>query len=170
MFGKVEKISLIKDMALYRRLLGYVMVYKLYFFMSIAFVALYAATTPGVAMFMKPLLDGSFVERDPKYIFWTPIILILLFAIRGIASYMNGVCTNWVVGRVVFDVQTQMISRLVTLPTVFYDNNPAAQLMSRITSDVNQLTQAASSALITIVRESLTISDCCFGSSSSTGR
>ncbi len=144
-------------MALYRRLLGYVMVYKLYFFMSIAFVALYAATTPGVAMFMKPLLDGSFVERDPKYIFWTPIILILLFAIRGIASYMNGVCTNWVVGRVVFDVQTQMISRLVTLPTVFYDNNPAAQLMSRITSDVNQLTQAASSALITIVRESLTI-------------
>ena len=157
MLGKTEKFSYIKDLALYRRLLGYVMVYKLYFFMSIAFVALYAATTPGVAMFMKPLLDGSFVERDPKYIFWTPIILILLFAIRGIAGYMNGVCTNWVVGRVVFDVQTQMISRLVTLPTVFYDNNPAAQLMSRITSDVNELTQAASSALITIVRESLTI-------------
>ena len=135
----------------------YVMVYKLYFFMGFAFVALFAATTPGVAMFMKPLLDGSFVERNPKYIFWTPIILILLFAIRGVAGYMNGVCTNWVMGRVVYDIQSQMIERLVALPTTFYDSNPAAQVISRVSSDVNELTQAASNVLVTLVRESLTI-------------
>ena len=133
------------------------MVYKLYFFMGFAFVALFAATTPGVAMFMKPLLDGSFVERNPKYIFWTPIILILLFAIRGVAGYMNGVCTNWVMGRVVYDIQSQMVERLVSLPTTFYDSNPAAQVISRVSADVNELTQAASSVLITLVRESLTI-------------
>ena len=146
-----------QDLRLYRRLLKYVMVYKLYFFMGLAFVALFAATTPGVAMFMKPLLDGSFVDRNPKYIFWTPIILILLFTVRGIAGYMNGICTNWVMGRVVYDIQSEMIGRLVRLPTTFYDNNPAAQVISRVSSDVNDLTQAASSVLITIVRESLTI-------------
>ena len=108
-------------------------------------------------MFMKPLLDGSFVDRNPKYIFWTPIILILLFAVRGIAGYMNGVCTNWVMGRVVYDIQTELIERLVRLPTTFYDNNPAAQVISRVSSDVNNLTEAASSVLITLVRESLTI-------------
>ena len=108
-------------------------------------------------MFMKPLLDGSFVERNPKYIFWTPIILILLFAIRGVAGYMNGVCTNWVMGRVVYDIQSQMIERLVALPTTFYDSNPAAQVISRVSSDVNELTQAASNVLVTLVRESLTI-------------
>ena len=108
-------------------------------------------------MFMKPLLDGSFVDRNPKYIFWTPIILILLFTVRGIAGYMNGVCTNWVTGRVVYDIQSEMIERLVKLPTTFYDNNPAAQVISRVSSDVNNLTEAASSVLITLVRESLTI-------------
>ena len=108
-------------------------------------------------MFMKPLLDGSFVERNTKYIFWTPIILILLFAIRGVAGYMNGVCMNWVMGRVVYDIQTEMIHKLVTLPTTFYDRNPAAQIISRLSGDVNDLADAASSVLVTIVRESLTI-------------
>ncbi|MDE0308535.1 MAG: lipid A export permease/ATP-binding protein MsbA [Acidiferrobacterales bacterium] len=157
MAGKSDKISILRDLRLYRRLLKYVMVYKLYFFMGFAFVALFAATTPGVAMFMKPLLDGSFVDRNPKYIFWTPVILIMLFAVRGIAGYMNGICTNWVVGRVVYDIQSELANRLVALPTTFYDNNPAAQIISRITSDVNELTQAASNVLITVVRESLTI-------------
>ena len=157
MVSKSAKFPVIQDLRLYRRLLKYVMVYKLYFFMGLAFVALFAATTPGVAMFMKPLLDGSFVDRNPKYIFWTPIILILLFTVRGIAGYMNGICTNWVMGRVVYDIQSEMIGRLVRLPTTFYDNNPAAQVISRVSSDVNDLTQAASSVLITIVRESLTI-------------
>ena len=157
MVSKSAKFPVLQDLRLYRRLLKYVMVYKLYFFMGFAFVALFAATTPGVAMFMKPLLDGSFVDRNPKYIFWTPIILILLFAVRGIAGYMNGVCTNWVMGRVVYDIQTEMIERLVKLPTTFYDNNPAAQVISRVSSDVNNLTEAASSVLITLVRESLTI-------------
>ena len=157
MVSKSAKFPVLQDLRLYRRLLKYVMVYKLYFFMGFAFVALFAATTPGVAMFMKPLLDGSFVDRNPKYIFWTPIILILLFTVRGIAGYMNGVCTNWVMGRVVYDIQTEMIERLVKLPTTFYDNNPAAQVISRVSSDVNNLTEAASSVLITLVRESLTI-------------
>ena len=157
MVSKSAKFPVLQDLRLYRRLLKYVMVYKLYFFMGFAFVALFAATTPGVAMFMKPLLDGSFVDRNPKYIFWTPIILILLFAVRGIAGYMNGVCTNWVMGRVVYDIQTEMIERMVKLPTTFYDNNPAAQVISRVSSDVNNLTEAASSVLITLVRESLTI-------------
>ena len=170
MVSKSAKFPVLQDLRLYRRLLKYVMVYKLYFFMGFAFVALFAATTPGVAMFMKPLLDGSFVDRNPKYIFWTPIILILLFAVRGIAGYMNGVCTNWVMGRVVYDIQTEMIERLVKLPTTFYDNNPAAQVISRVSSDVNNLTEAASKVLITLVRESLTIIGSWFGFLFSIGR
>ncbi len=106
---------------------------------------------------MKPLLDGSFVDRDPFYIFWTPLVLIVLFAIRGIASYVNAVCMNWVMGRVVYDIQIQMVDRMLNLPTRFYDQNSTAQIIARISGDVNALTQAASSVLITVIRESLTI-------------
>lgn len=133
------------------------MVYKWYFILGLSLVALFALTTPAVAVLMKPLLDGSFVERDPTYIIWTPIILIVLFAIRGIASYLHGVCMSWVLGYVVYDIQTKMIDRMIAFPTRFYDEMPAAQIMVRISSDVNQLTDTASTVVITVIRESLTI-------------
>ena len=157
MQNQPSNTTLLSDLRLYRRLLNYVLVYKWYFLLGLLFVAIFALTTPGVAILMKPLLDGSFVDRDPFYIFWTPLILIALFAIRGVASYVNAVCMNWVMGRVVYDIQIQMIDRMLKLPTRFYDQNPTAQIIARISEDVNALTQAASSVLITVIRESLTI-------------
>lgn len=157
MSNKRSRSPLFKDIRLYGRLLNYVMVYKWYFFLGLSLVALFALTTPAVAVLMKPLLDGSFVQRDPDYILWTPIILIILFAIRGIASYLHGVCMSWVLGYVVYDIQTQMIDRMIAFPTQFYDDISAAQINIRISSDVNQLTDTASTVVITIIRESLTI-------------
>ncbi len=133
------------------------MPYKWYFILGLALVGLFALTTPAVAVLMKPLLDGSFVERDPRYILWTPIILVILFAIRGIASYLHGVCMSWVLGYVVYDVQLAMIDRMIALPTRFYDEFPAAQIMQRISADVNELADTASTVVITVIRESLTI-------------
>ena len=157
MFSRFNPKSFFQDVRLYNRLLSYVLVYKWHFFLGLAFVALFSLTIPAIAMLMKPLLDGSFVERDPVYIFWTPLILILLFAIRGAAGYLNGVCLNWVMGYVVYDIQTEMINRSLHLPKTFFDKHPAAQVMARITADVNELTDAASHVLITVIRESLTI-------------
>ncbi len=64
---------------------------------------------------------------------------------------------NWVMGYVVYDIQTEMIKRSLHLPKTFFDQHPAAQVMARITADVNELTDAASHVLITVIRESLTI-------------
>ena len=155
LLGNLQKPTLTGDFRLYRRLLTYVMAYKGYFFAGIGFTVLYALTTPAIAALMKPLLDGSFVARDPAHIFWTPVLLLVLFGFRGITQYLYAVCLNWVMGRVVYDIQNQMIRTMLFLPTTFYDQYPTAQIVSRTTADVNGLTEAASTGLITIIRESL---------------
>lgn len=150
------KVAL-RDFAIYKRLLAYVYKYRMVFAVGIFFVVIYALTSPAITIFMKPLLDGSFVEKDPVWILWSPIILIGLFAIRGIASYLNAVCTTWVTGHVVCDIQTEMTARVVNLPTRYYDQNKSGQVISRILVDANNLTNTASSVFITIIRETLTI-------------
>ena len=157
MFDWKAKLRIPTDIGLYRRVLTYVMVYKGYFILGLVLVIAFALTTPAVAVLMKPLLDGSFVERDPAYILWTPVILVLLFVIRGIVGYLHAVCINWVLGYVVYDIQKEMIDRMIQLPTQTYDDVPAAQIMVRISGDVNQLTEVASSVIITIIRESIII-------------
>ncbi len=154
---KTGHTDLRQNIDLYKRLVSYVFAYKWVFVLGIVLVILFSVTTPGVAMLMKPLLDGSFVERDPTYILWTPIALIVIFAVRGVASYLNGLCFSWLTSTVVYDIQTVLIDRIVFLPTRFYDTNSSSQIIARISSDVNRLMSAATTALITMVRETVTI-------------
>jgi len=149
--------NLRKSIRLYKRLVAYVFVYKWVFILGIVLVIAFSLTTPGVAMLMKPLLDGSFVERDPVYILWTPIALIVIFAVRGLAAYLNSLCFSWMTSKVVYDIQGVLIDRVVYLPTRFYDTNSSSQIIARISLDVNRLMSAATTALITMVRETVTI-------------
>ena len=145
------------NLHLYRRLLRFVLQYRWIFAMSIGFVAIFAATSPGVTILMKPMLDGSFVDKDPNVIFWAPVLLVALFAVRGIAGFLNVLCLSWITGRVVYDVRNAIIDRVVALPESFYDRYETGQLVSRTTSDASQFTNVGTSVLITVIRESLIV-------------
>ena len=61
---------------LYVRLLGYVRPYWRVFALSILTMALAAATEPVLPALMKPLLDGSFVERNQTHPYLVPLAII----------------------------------------------------------------------------------------------
>ena len=50
-----------------------------------------------------------------------------------------------------------MFERMVSLPAIFYDQSTSGQLMSKVLYDVEQVANAATDAILTIVRDSLTI-------------
>ena len=99
---------------LYRRLLTYVKPYWLVFSAAILAMAVFAATETGLAAMMKPLLDGSFVDRDPEVIKWLPIGLIGLFIIRGIASFFTSYGLGWIARNVIKNLRTEMFERMIT--------------------------------------------------------
>ena len=61
---------------LYLRLLGYVRPYWRVFSVSLLTMALAAATEPVLPALMKPLLDGSFVERNQTHPYLVPLAII----------------------------------------------------------------------------------------------
>lgn len=142
---------------LYRRLLTYVKPYWPVFAAAILSMAVFAATETGLAAMMKPLLDGSFVERDPHVIKWLPIGLIGLFLIRGIASFFTAYGLGWIARNIIKNLRSEMFERMVSLPARFYDQSTSGQLMSKVLYDVEQVANAATDAILTIVRDSLTI-------------
>ena len=78
-----------------------------------------AATDPAIPALMQPMLDGAFIEKDPKVVTIVPILFIVLFAIRGLASYISGVSLHWVANKVIMDLRQAMFARLVNYPTHF---------------------------------------------------
>ena len=63
-----------KGKELYLRLLKYTFRHKLVFVISLIAMAAFAVTDTAFAALMKPLLDGSFVEKDPEIIQMFPFL------------------------------------------------------------------------------------------------
>ncbi len=142
---------------LYLRLLGYVRPYTRIFALSLAGTTVVAITEPLVAALIKPLLDGSFVEKDPYSIRVMPLLLVTVFIVRGIADFVGSVAMNWIAHRVVMDLRDGLFARLLTLPTRHFDDHSAGTLLSRLTYDVTQVMTASTQALVTLVRDGLAV-------------
>ena len=142
---------------LYLRLLAYVKPYWRQFGVALVAMVVLAATEPAIPALLKPMLDGTFVEKDPDVVRWTPLLLIGLFLIRGSMNFLSGVAFEWVAGKVVLDLRRQMFERILTLPTAFFDAHSTGNLIARVTFNVNQVTQASTKVLTVLVKDTIIV-------------
>lgn len=150
-------MSLPTSRQLYGRLLGYVKPYWRMFALSIVGLVLTAATEPVLPALFKPLLDEGFVGKNEDFIRWVPALLLALFLVRGITSFVSTYCMAWVGSRLVMDLRAAMFDKLMTLPTRYFDQNPSGQLIAHLAFNVTQVTQSATTAVTTLVRDTLTV-------------
>jgi len=154
-FAIVRVVNTTSGTRLYLRLLRYVAPYRGAFAVGLIGMIVVAATEPVLPAMMKPLLDGIFVEKDETIMRWMPLIIVGLFVVRGIAEYAATFCINWVGNKVVMDLRSAMFTRLLELPAAYYDDRASGNLISKLTYDAAQVTNAATSVLTVIFKDSL---------------
>src|SRR6266705_5943977 len=145
------------SLQLYLRLLRYVKPYWAPFALSIAAMVVTALTEPAFPALLKPLLDGSFVHKEGGLLLWLPGLIVAVFLVRGLASYLSDYTIGWVANKVVMDLRNAMFANLVRLPTNYYDNHTSGSLISKFTFDVMQVAGAATSVISVLFRDTLTV-------------
>jgi subfamily B ATP-binding cassette protein MsbA len=146
-FAIVRAVQSMSGTELYLRLLRHVRPYWRTFGIGVLGIIVVAATEPALPALLKPLLDGVFVNKDPSVIRWTPVFIVGLFVLRGLAEYVAQFALSWVGNRLVMDLRGIMFRKLLTLPARYYDDQASGNLISRLTFDVMQVTTAATSVL-----------------------
>lgn len=142
---------------LYLRFLKYVVPYWRIFAISVLSMVVNAASDPAFAALLKPLLDGSFIKKDQTLIHWVPILLLLLFIVRGIAGFVNSYTMQWLGSKISTDLRDVAFRKLVALPTTYYDKNTTGHLIANVAFNITQVTEAGTSAITVLVRDSLKI-------------
>lgn len=143
--------------ALYARLLRQVKPYRWEFACAIVAMIITAATEPVLPALLKPMLDKSFVNKDPHWMHWVPVMLLGLFVVRGIANFISKFAMNWVGNKVVMDLRQHMFERLLHLPTHYFDDHPSGVLISKLVYDANQVMQASTSVVTNLVTDSFVV-------------
>jgi subfamily B ATP-binding cassette protein MsbA len=147
----------VSSRAIYVRLLGYVRPYWVAFAVALVCMALTAAAEPVFPAIMKALLDGGFGGGDPDAVWFYPMLIVVLFAARGIFGFIADYAFAWAANNVVLDLRRAMFGRLLALPTDFFDNNNSGALISKVAYDVQGVTQAATNVITVFVRDTLTV-------------
>ncbi len=142
---------------LYLRLLGYVKPYWRTFAISILGMVVTAATEPLLPALLKPMLDGTFIHKNDTAITLAPLLIVLIFFVRGVAAFAGTYAIGWVGNKVVMDLREEMFDKLLTLPTSYYDDHATGNLISKLTFDVTQVTAAATNVVTVSVRDSIVI-------------
>lgn len=142
---------------IYRRLLRYLIPYKLAFGIAVIGMVFAAATDTGIAAILKPLLDGGFVEKDPTWIQLLPVLFIGLALLRSVSTFVSTFVMAWIGRNIVKVLRREMFTHLLKLPTSFYDGSSSGQLISKFTFDVEQVADAATNAITIIIKDVLTV-------------
>ena len=142
---------------LYKRLLNNTKIYKGIFSIAVIGMIIHALTDTSFAAIIKPLLDGSFIDKDPEFIKLMPLLIILIFIFRGIGSFMSSYGMAYVGRSIIRDIRKEMFDKILQRSSSLYDESITGKLVSKITFDAEQVAEAATKAITTIIKDGLTI-------------
>jgi ATP-binding cassette, subfamily B, bacterial MsbA len=143
---------------LYLRLLTYVRPYWKVFVAALVCMGLASLAEPIFPAMMKRLLDDGFSKAGGEWdwLIW-PLAIMGLFLLRAVLGFIGDYAMSWVSNNVISELRLVMFQRMVQLPTRYYSDNLSGRLMSRIAYDVGGVAGAATNALTSMVKDSLSI-------------
>jgi ATP-binding cassette, subfamily B, bacterial MsbA len=147
-----------KPGAVYRRLLSYAWPYRGTFLVGVLGMMLFAATDGALVLFVKQFIDGTFYEKSARVLWLVPIGAPILFFFRGLGDYMAVYFPGRVGRRVIKAIRADLFSHYLALPTRYYDREGStAHLLSKLTYNVEQVAEAVTKSITSLIRDTLTI-------------
>lgn len=142
---------------IYRRLLSYAMPYWKVFVFAVIGMMIYAATEVSFAKIIEPMMDGGFVEKDPDSMFWVPVFLVLIFAVRIVGTFFSEYGMALIARNVIRDLRAKVFNKIIALPTSYFDVTSSGSILSKMVYDIEQLAAATSGVVIVLIRDGLTV-------------
>lgn len=143
---------------LYRRLLSYVRPYRTVFLVALLCMVVSSAIEPAFPALLKYILDDGFSKSagSSDWLLY-PALVFVVFLSRAVVGLIADYAMTWISQHVIADLRGVMFAKLLRLPTSYFSDNMSGRLMSRLTSDVNGVSSAATNAITTVIKDSLSV-------------
>jgi subfamily B ATP-binding cassette protein MsbA len=125
--------------------------------LALVLMAIAAGATATLAKLIEPVLDLVFTNHDAAMLREVALVVLVVFAVKGLAAYGEAVVMNGVGQRIVADLQTALFGKLIHADLAFFNDTPTGALISHFTNDANLLRGAVSSTLTGIGKDALTL-------------
>ncbi len=147
--GKIEKARDSRNAA--RRLLPYLLPFKLPLITVVLFVILYTLLGLAGPYLMGRAIDQHIVPKRAEGLGVLALIMLAVYVLNNAFQAISGWTMAAVSQRALQQLRGDLFAHLQTLPMRFFDRNPAGELMSRLTNDIDAINQAVSQNVTTLL-------------------
>ena len=117
-----------------------------------------AGGTLGLAAYMiQPLFDVVLSSEGGGGVFWIALVIAGIFLVRAVTGYLHRLLIVSVGLKVVAELQQRLTTHLLALDMSFYQHRPPGALIERVRGDTTALQTIASTVLITLGRDSVSL-------------
>jgi len=150
-FHEEDPIGKTYDLKVAKRLLAYL---KPYWHLSLGALVLTLLTNILISLqpyFTKMAVDDFITPKRTDGIWIFSLAFFGLFLFRFVFSYVQEILLNTVGQRVMFDIRTQIFTKLQRQEIAYFDRNPVGRVITRLTNDVDALNELFTSGVIDVL-------------------
>ncbi len=121
-------------------------------------MAMVALSTAAFTQLIKPIIDDIFIGKQGDMLLPLAIAALVIFTIKGFATYGQAVLMSFVGLRIVSEMQKKLYGRLIGADLAFFNRTSTGNLVARFINDINMLRLAISTTLVGFGKDFLTAS------------
>ena len=139
-----------------KRLAALALPHRRGFLLAVLAMAVFAVTETGFAVAVERL-TALLEDATGPWALWLPVGVLGLFVMRGIAGFVSSYQLGRIGRSVVGRMREMLFERFLHMPVRSVEQRPRAELLSRMLYDAEQVADAASTVITTIIRDSLIV-------------
>lgn len=115
------------------------------------------ATTLSLPYVTKIAIDTAIAQGDVRGLALLSLLYLVLNGVFWLGTYWQGYLSAWVGQHVVYDIRRDLFSHVLRQSMAFHEQERVGQVASRLTNDVNALSEAVSGGLLSLVGDVLSL-------------
>jgi subfamily B ATP-binding cassette protein MsbA len=117
----------------------------------------FGATDGTIPFLVQHIMDDVFARKDQTTLSYLPLLVVAIFAFRGLMNFGQSYLNDYVGLRIINDVRNELNRHFQSLSVSFFHRHPSGTLLSRVNSDVSLLRYSITDALASFLKDSTSL-------------
>lgn len=156
-YHEEEKIGKTYDFHVVKRLVRYLRPYWKLVAVALSLTLITNVLVSLQPYFTKVAVDDFITPKKTDGVWLFALAFFGLFLFRFVFSYIQEILLNMVGQRVMFDLRTEIFTKLQHQEVAYYDKYPVGRIITRLTSDVDALNEMFTSGVIDVLGDLVVI-------------
>ena len=138
------------DFKLFLKVMAYAKPYRGLFIFSVILTVVLGALGTARPILIRSVIDDAILQVNAPELVRLMILLVGLFVAEALGQFGFMYAANWLGQSIIKDIRIELYDRLQTFKLGFYDRTPIGQLVTRVVSDIETISQIFSQGILVI--------------------